>query len=295
MGSPTVAVIGASGLVGQALTRVLESHHYEVSGTYATRSLDGLTRLDITDAAPVHDYFRRVQPEAVFLTAALTHVDYCEEQPEEAFRINAEGTRNVAREAARWGVRMIFYSTDYVFDGSEGPYGEETQPSPVSVYGKSKLEAEKAIQAILKGALILRTTGIFGWDRSSKNFAMQIYQELQAGKSMRAPEDQFGTPTLVDYLAEASIRLFQQGTHGIVNVVGKDLLSRADFGKALAKVFGLDPALVEPVATSALQQRAQRPLRGGLKTEKLSQLLGTQAMPLEEALNRLRRQWRADD
>ena len=294
MASSRVTVIGASGLVGQALTRVLESHRYEVRGTYASRPAEGRTRLDLTDAAQVRDYFVRVQPQAVFLTAALTHVDYCEGHPEEAFRINAEGAKSVATEAARYGSKLVFYSTDYVFDGSDGPYDEGAQPSPVSVYGKSKLEAEKTVQTILKDALILRTTVVFGWDRSSKNFAMQVYHELQAGKPMRVPEDQFGNPTLVDYLAEASVRLFQQGTHGVVNVVGKDLLSRADFGKALAKVFGLDSALVQPVATSALQQRAQRPLRGGLKTEKLSQLLGIQAMPLEEALKRLRRQWRAD-
>lgn len=294
MGSPKVAVIGASGLVGQALTRVLESHHYEVSGTYANRPVDGLSHLDITDAARVHDHFRRVQPQAVFLTAALTHVDYCETHSEEAFRVNTEGAINVAREAVSCGSKLIFYSTDYVFDGREGPYDEKDQPGPVSIYGKSKLEAEQAIQAVLKDALILRSTVIFGWERSSRNFAMQVYHELQSGKSMRVPEDQFGTPTLVDYLAEASVRLFQQATDGIVNVVGKDLLSRADFGKTLAKVFGLDASLIESVPTAALNQHAQRPLRGGLKSEKLRQLLGTEAMALEEALKRLRRHWRAD-
>lgn len=99
-----------------------------------------------------------------------------------------------------------------------------------------------------------------------------------------------GSPT-VAVIGASGLVGHQQEASGVVNVVGKDLLSWADFGKALAKVFGLDAALVRPVATSALQQRAQRPLRGGLKTEKLSRLLGTQAMPLEEALERLRRRW----
>lgn len=294
MASFRVAVIGASGLLGQALTRVLESHRYEVSGTYRSRPAEWLTRLDITDDDQVRDYFSRVRPQAVFLTAALTHVDYCEDHPEEAFRINTEGAKSVATEASRCGSKLIFYSSDYVFDGCNGPYDEGAQPGPVSVYGKSKLEAEKAVQTILEDALILRATGIFGWDRSSKNFAMQVYHELQAGKPMRVPEDQFGNPTLVDYLAEASVRLLQQGAHGIVHVVGKDLLARSDFGKALAKVFGLDPELIQPVPTAALKQRARRPLRGGLRTEKLSRLLGTEAMSLEEALKRLRRHWRAD-
>ena len=294
MGSPRTAVIGSSGLVGQALMRVLEHNGHEVTGTYATEARDGLTPLDISDGAQVRDYFRRVQPQTVFLTAALTHVDYCEAHPEETFRVNVDGTKNVAGEAARYGSRLDFYSTDYIFDGKNGPYDEQAQPCPVSVYGKSKLEGERVIQEALEDYLILRTTIVYGWNRRSKNFAMQVYQNLLAGTPMQVPEDQVGNPTLVDYLAEASVRLVQQKARGVVNVVGKDLLSRAEFGKALARVFGADPKLILPVATPDLKQHAERPLRGGLKVEKLGRLLGTEAMSLEEALKRLRRQWRAD-
>ena len=294
MARSTAAVIGASGLVGQTLVRVLENNQYDVSGTYATHAVDGLVLLDIRDSSAVRKYFHKVQPEIVFLTAALTNVDYCEDHPEEAFRINTEGTKNVAREANRCGCKLVFYSTEYVFDGQNGPYDEEAQACPVSIYGKSKLEAERAIQDIVREHLILRTTVVYGWDRRSKNFAMQLYQNLQSGISMRVPEDQVGTPTLVDYLAEASVRLVQQETRGIVNVVGRDLVPRSEFAKALARLFGLNPDLIVPVPTSDLKQRAQRPLRGGLSVTRLSRLLGTEAMALDEALKRLRRQWRGD-
>lgn len=294
MGSQRAAVIGASGLVGQALMRVLENNQYEVTGTYATHPADGLISLDIADASAVRDTFRLIQPQVVFLTAALTNVDYCEDHPEEAFQTNTEGPRNVAKEAARCRSKLVYYSTDYIFDGKSGPYDEEAQPCPASNYGKSKLEAERGIQEILDDYLILRTTVVYGWDRRSKNFAMQVYQKLQAGIPMQVPEDQVGNPTLVDYLADASIRLVQQETRGIVNVVGRDLLSRSEFGKALAKVFDMDPEMITPVPTAGLKQRALRPLRGGLKIEKMSQLLGTEAMSLEEALKRLHRQWRGD-
>ena len=294
MGSRSAAVIGASGLVGQALLRVLENNQYEVTGTYATHPADGLISLDIADASAVYDFFRQIQPRTVFLTAALTHVDYCEDHPEEAFQTNTEGCKNVAKEAARSRSKLVYYSTDYIFDGKSGPYDEEDQPCPTSNYGKSKLEAERVIQETLEDYLILRTTVVYGWDRRSKNFAMQVYQKLQAGIPMQVPEDQVGNPTLVDYLAEASIRLVQQETRGIVNVVGKDLLSRSEFGKALARAYGLDPEMITPVPTARLKQRALRPLCGGLQTERLSQLLGTEAMSLEEALKRLRRQWRGD-
>ena len=294
MSSQKAAVIGASGLLGQVLMRVLEINQYEVAGTYATHPGDRLTPLDIADTLAVRDYFRLIQPQTVFLTAALTHVDFCEDHPEEAFRINAEGIKNVANEAAHCRAKLILYSTDYIFDGKDGPYDEQAEPCPVSIYGKSKLEGETVVQKILEDYLILRTTVIYGWDRRSKNFAMQVYQKLQSGIPMQVPEDQIGNPTLVDFLAEASIRLVQQDTRGIVNVVGKDLLSRSEFGKALARAFGLDPEMITPVPTADLEQRAQRPLRGGLKIEKLSQLLGTEAMHLEEALKRLRRKWRGD-
>lgn len=294
MAKARAAVIGAPSLVGQALMRVLENNQYEVAGTYATRPTDGLSQLDIRDPSAVRDYFDRIRPEVVFLTAAATNVDYCEDHPEETFRTNVEGAKNVAREVGRCGCKLVYYSTDYIFDGKNGPYDEDAQGCPVSVYGKSKLAAEKAVQEIVEDHLILRTTVVYGWDRRSKNFAMQLYQRLQAGMPMQAPEDQFGNPTLVDYLAEASVRLVEQKTKGIVNVVGRDLLSRFEFGKALARVFELDPEMITPVSTASLKQRAQRPLRGGLKIEKLNRLLGTEAMSIEEALKRLRRQWRGD-
>ncbi len=294
MASPKAAVIGASGLVGQALMRVLESHQYETTGTYATHPGEGLAFLDVRNASSVEDYFRSVQPQMVFLTAALTHVDYCEEHPEEASRVNTEGARNVAEAAARHGCKLVFYSTDYIFDGRSGPYDEEAEPSPASVYGRSKLEAERVVREIVKNHLVVRTTVVYGWEPYSKNFAMQLYQKLLTGTPMEVPEDQYSNPTLVDYLAEASVRLVQGDVQGVVNVVGKDLLSRADFARALARVFGLDPEMIVRVSTASLGQRAPRPLRGGLKTERLAQLLGTEAMPLEEALKRLRRQWRGE-
>ena len=294
MDNQKAAVIGASGLLGQALMRVLENNQYEVSGTYATHPGEGLMHLDIRNSSQVCDYFRLVRPQIVFLTAALTGVDYCEDHPDETLQINTEGTRNVAKEAARCHSKLVFYSTDYIFDGKNGPYDEQAQACPVSIYGKSKLGAERAIQEILEDYLILRTTVVYGWGRRSKNFAMQVYQKLQGGTPMQVPEDQVGNPTLVDYLAEASIRLVQQETRGIVNVVGKDLLSRSEFGKELARIFGLDPEMVTPVSTASLKQRAQRPRLGGLKVEKLGRLLGTEAMSLGEALKRLRRQWRGD-
>ncbi len=295
MASGKSLVVGASGLVGGALMRVLRRAQIDVAGTYAKNPRPGLEPLDITYSARVRACVERHRPAVIFLTGALTHVDYCEEHADEAFAINVEGPRAVAEAARAAGARLVFYSTEYVFDGNAGPYDEEEPPSPLSVYGRSKLAAERAILETLDDALVLRTTVVYGWDAESKNFAMQVYQKVRVGERMTIPADQFGNPTLAEYLAEASVALVRQDARGVVNAVGKDLVARSDFALALVKLFGGSPDLIVPVTTDSLKQKAPRPLRGGLKPAKLERLLGRDAIPLGIALKRLDDQRRAEE
>jgi dTDP-4-dehydrorhamnose reductase len=284
-------VIGASGLVGRCLMRSLNKSGVATLGTYANRPSAGLRQLDITDASGVADCVSALRPRTIYLTAALTHVDACEDQTETARRINVLGPRLVAAAAQRTGATLVFYSTEYIFDGADGPYSEEAAPNPLSVYGRTKLEAENAIRDILPAALIVRTTVVFGWDRLSKNFAMQIYDRVQAGLDMTIPDDQLGSPTWAGYLADTSVLLTQSGASGVVNVAGKETVSRTDFARALVRLFGGMPERVIPVPTATLRQRAARPLRGGLRTDKLHKLLGAPPLSLEESLERLRLDW----
>lgn len=285
-----VLVIGASGLVGGALMRVLKTSQTDVVGTYARFPGAGLEALDITSSTQVRACVERHRPATIFLTAALTHVDYCEDHPDEAFAINVEGPRAVAEAARALDAQLVFYSTEYVFDGKAGPYDEDAHAAPLSVYGRTKLAAERAIRETVDRALILRTAVVFGWDSNSKNFAMQVYHKVRAGEQMTIPMDQFGNPTLAEYLAEMSLALAQRGVRGILNVVGKDLIARSDFARALVKLYEGSPDLVVPVTTASLKQKAARPLYGGLRTEKLERLVGRKAMPLDDALERLERE-----
>lgn len=284
-------VIGASGLVGQEVMRRLTRAARPAVGTYVNQARDNLRRLDITEDAQVQRFCDEIGPQTIYLCAALTQVDYCEEHPEEAYRQNVEGPRSVARAAARLGARLVFYSTEYVFDGKNGPYDEDAPTAPLSVYGKSKRDGEIAVREILPEALILRTTVVYGWDPLSKkkNFAMQVYERVQTGQEMTIPFDQIGNPTLADYLAECSIELADQPVSGIVNVVGKDLLPRTDFTRALVRSLGGDVSRVTPVTTASMKQKAARPLQGGLRTEKLARLLGREALALDQALDRFNR------
>ncbi len=288
-------VIGASGLVGGALVRALERSGVEAVAATRSRPIDGGIRLDVSDASAFERAFTAARPDVVFLAVNVPGgVDRCEEHPDEAHAVTVEGTRHVAAAAARCGAVLVYYSTDYVFDGASGPYGEEDAPNPVSVYGRTKLEAEQAVRKLAPRHLIVRTTAVYGWDRASRNFAMQVWERLGAGQSMRAPDDQLCNPTLAEFLAEASLRLVQMGAEGVVNVVGKDRVSRAELGRQLARAMALDPGLITAVPTRELGQKAARPLQGGLKTEKLTALLGTEPLDLPESLKRFRRGWRAD-
>ncbi len=288
-------MIGASGQVGRALLRVLQDSGIETIGTYHSRQISGTYKLDVSDENAVRSCLETVKPNMVFLTVNTQGgVDYCEDHPEEAETLNVLGTRNVATCAAEYGALLVYYSTDYIFDGEAGPYSEEDSPCAINIYGRTKWEAEQLVQTLVPAHLILRTTAVFGWDRASRNFAMQVWENLESGTSLRVPEDQWCNPALVDYLAEASVRLIQMGAEGTFNVVGRDRMPRSKLAKALARSMALDSALILPVPTSELEQVAPRPLQGGLKTEKLERTLGTEPLDLNESLKRFRRSWRAD-
>jgi dTDP-4-dehydrorhamnose reductase len=279
-------VIGATGLVGGELIRQLHAQGIEATGTSHSRSRAGLTPLDVTDAQAVERLARAFAPTAIFLPAALTAVDYCESHQDEAWRSNVEAPGRTAALANRLGAKLVFFSTEYVFDGRDGPYSEDDPINPLGVYARSKAEGERAVGEAGAEHLIIRTTVVYGWDPESRNFAMQVWERLSRGEGMRVPGDQLGNPTLVDFLVEATIQLAEAGVQGVVNVVGRDRVPRTEFAVRLANALGLNPGLIEPVTTAELNQIAPRPLNAGLRTDKLSGLLGRPAPTLDDAISR---------
>ena len=274
---------------------VLERVGYSATGTYFSKARPGLVPLDVADAAAVRACFAATQPAVVFIANnSAGGVDWCEDHSDEARAQHVGGTQHVLDAAAAHRTRVVFYSTDYVFNGAAGPYREDAEPSPISVYGRAKRDAEAMVLAYPHGALVVRTTAVVSWNRSSPNFAMTVWNVLSSGAPLRAPNDQWCNPTLAEFLAEASVRLVQEGANGIFNIAGKTRMTRADLAVALAKAMALDSALIQPVTTAALNQRAARPLQGGFDTAKLTDVLGTEPLDLPASLQRLRRQWRAD-
>lgn len=287
-------VIGASGLTGSALMRALDQAGLDAVGTFRQRPRPGLVPLDVTDGQAVAEMIAAARPQLIFLAAALVLAERCEDDPRMAFEVNAEGAYHVALAAASQHAKLVFYSTDAIFDGEQGPYAENDAPNPLSVYGRTKLAAEQVITETLPDHLIIRTTTVFGWDRDSKNFAMQLWERLRTGDPLRVPNDQWGNPTLVDYLAQTSVRLAQDGRAGVLNVVGKDHMPRSEFACRLAANLGLDRDLIMPVPFREAGRRAFVPLQAGLRTDRLRATLGREPMTLDEALSHFRSQWQAD-
>ncbi|MBI5240394.1 MAG: SDR family oxidoreductase [Elusimicrobia bacterium] len=278
-------VVGASGQLGAALASLLRERRVSVTGTHCSRPKDGSLPLDIRDRDAVRRCLDAVAPDLVFLTQnAPGGVDFCEEHPEQAQAVIVGGMRHVLEAAAPRRARIVLFSSDYVFDGEAGPYSEEAAPRPISAYGKAKLEAERLLHSYPHGALIVRTTAVFSWAPGTKNFAMQVHERLRAGQAFQAPDDQWCNPTLAEYLAEACLRLVQSGRDGVFNVVGRDWMTRSELAAALARAMSLDPGLIRGVPTRVLGQKARRPLKGGLTTDKLRSALGEAPPDLPQAL-----------
>jgi dTDP-4-dehydrorhamnose reductase len=243
-------------------------------GTYLRHPQQGLVHLDIRDETATLRLVEEVRPAIIYMTAAEPSADVCEANPRECAAVTAGGAAAVARAAREVGATVVYFSTDYVFDGLAGPYSEEATTSPINEYGRVKVAAEEAVRSTSQRALIVRPSGVYGYEPRGKNFVMGLRARLLRGDTVRLPHDQIGTPTHVDDLVDAVLALVNADQSGIFHVAGPDAMDRFSFGRLIADVFGLDASRLTSASTVELAQSAPRPLRAGLRTEKLQQALG---------------------
>jgi dTDP-4-dehydrorhamnose reductase len=278
----TALVIGASGQVGGALLRHLGPR---AVGTYRSRPLAGLRFLDAHDRSSTRALLDEFQPEVVFFPAAEPNVDWCELHPDDARQANVVPALETLAETTATGAQMVFFSTDYVFDGQTGPYDEDDEPNPLSVYARHKHQIEESVRKA--GGTVVRTTTVYGWEPSpGKNFVLRLVANLRKGERVTVPSDQLATPTWSAELATGAAAVAERP--GIWHVAGPEFLSREGFARLIAEVFALDESLIASVPTASLNQPARRPLRGGLRTDKLRRETGLTFLPVREALLRLR-------
>ena len=284
-------MIGASGLLGQALAREAGARGDRVTGTYSGEPVGGLRHLDLADAEAVGRLIAETRPALVALAAAMTHVDGCEARPDLAHRLNALAPGTVAEACRGIGARLVHFSTDYVFDGREGPSDEDKAPNPLSVYGRTKLEGERNALAALPSALVIRTCANFGWNRlrGKENSVTTVVNRLRRGEPVPLFTDQWVSPSYVPHVARAALDLLEKGASGVVHVATAGCQTRLEAGEAVADVFRLPRELLRPTTMAGSRLVAPRPARSCLASRRLGRFPDIPVPTFREALEDMRR------
>ena len=282
-----IFIVGASGFVGRIMYEYLSKNH-ETYGSFYSNPAKGLIHLDMTDQNEVAEILTSLKPDMIIHPAANPNVEYCEEYPKETWQVNVEGSKNLIEIARDIGAKFVYFSSDYVFDGINGPYSENDIPSPINEYGLQKLAVEKLIKNSLENYLIIRITIVYGWERRGKNFVMGLIKNLKNGRSMNIPIDQIGSPTYVNNMVQVVKELIESDKIGIYHVAGTDLMNRYTFAKNVAEIFELDENLLIPVTTNQLGQIAKRPLNAGMRVDKVKKDVSIRVMNVREGLEEMK-------
>lgn len=292
-----VLITGANGLVGQELVSLLSLHpDFDVLATALDNSSRlpggsfGYTPLDLTQHKDVRDLMINFTPDVVVNCAALTHVDVCEKDRKACWAVNVEAVENLARCCLQVGAKLVHVSTDFVFDGLEGPYNEEARPDPVNFYGKSKLAAENAIRkAGLSNWTIARTVLVYGTGHklSRSNFVLWVIDQLSKGNKIRVVDDQWRTPTYAPDLAQGLHKLVRYDKRGLYHLSGREFMSVYEFAHKIASTFDLNASLIERIDSASLNQEAVRPPRTGFIILKAETEFGYKPRALDASLAHL--------
>ena len=292
-----ILIIGANGFLGRTLLSKfvqendlqIELFAADIDISYISNTNSKCTTqvLDITEKDLVDQYIEKIQPDIVYLTAAMTNVDACEDFIDKANMINAEAPMFVANAVKKIGGKLIHISTDFVFDGEFGNYSEADEPNPISEYGKSKLKGEQNIIDSGADYVICRTSVIYGWPQEGvhQNFFSWAYGVAEQNKSLTIIKGQITNPTLVEDLANFLFQLSIKGDtihRQIFHTVGPESLSRFDFVSKMIKIFNFNSDLLSGV--DSFSQKAKRPDNSSLNTMKIQELNISTFKNIEESM-----------
>ncbi len=289
-----ILITGSNGLLGQKLVHKLskdpDTELIATSrGENRLKQQDGYTYvpLDITVQQEVDEVMDALKPEVVINTAAMTNVDACEADKEGCDKLNVDAVQYLVEACIRNSVHLVHLSTDFIFDGEDGPYDEEARPNPISYYGRSKLTAEEIIQKSEVRAAILRTVLVYGIaeDMSRSNIVLWAKGALEKGKEINVVDDQFRSPTLAEDLADGCILAARQKATGVYNISGKDQMSVLEIVEAVADHWKLDKSIINRVSSTTLNQPAKRPPITGFILDKARRELGYAPHSFEEGLS----------
>lgn len=281
-----LVVTGASGLLGANFLLTASRLGYETAGIAYRHKLRmpgvAILSADLTDEAATRKLISELKPTSIIHCAAATNVDWCEDHPQEAAKINVDASRWLAEMAYQLKAHFVYISTDSVFDGERGDYREEDEPAPVNWYAQSKLLGERAVLDSNPTALVARVN-IYGWNVQNKlSLAEWVLERLRAGEPVPGFTDVFFSPILANDLSEKLLAMLQRKLTGTYHLTGSERVSKYEFARRIAAIFGFDLTLVRPTQLSQAGLRARRPLDISLNTLKVSAALG-HTMPSVDA------------
>lgn len=284
-----ILITGAEGLLGSNLSTMYAKGHEVYATDIVAPKIHGCLnyKLDILNKEDLK-IIEDKRPDILVHCAALVDVDYCEQHPEEAEKINSLGTKNIAEAARKSDSYLVHISSDAIFDGIDGNYKEESCPNPLNIYGKTKLSAEHHVQQIGIDYAIIRTN-IYGWNRRSKySLAEWMLSRLEKLEQLPAFRDIYFSPILVNNLGEAILELSHLRYKGILHLAGSESCSKLEFAEKIAEVFSLDNKFIEPISIDDLNLKATRAKNMSLSTEKARGLLKTKLLNLHEGLKQFK-------
>ena len=297
----TILITGANGLLGQKLVELLvqESTVDLIATAKGENRLPNsagyrYVSLDITDSGEINTVFDTYQPHVVIHTAAMTNVDTCETDQTGCELLNVTAVAYLIEACQKRDTFLCHLSTDFIFDGADGPYTEEAIPNPISVYGASKLRAEKLLETSSIRWAIARTVLVFGIvsDMSRTNIILWVKKSLEEGNQINVVTDQFRTPTLAEDLAMGCWLIAHKEAQGIFNISGSDFLTPYEMAIKTANFYGLPVELIKQADSSTFSQPAKRPPRTGFILDKARRELGYQPRTFDEGIALMAKQIR---
>tara|TARA_B100000287_G_scaffold344678_1_gene331917 strand:+ start:31 stop:891 length:861 start_codon:yes stop_codon:yes gene_type:complete len=283
----SILLTGAYGQLGLSFYNLFHSKYDIYCSSKNYNPKNGIY-LDISNPVLYEEVLNIVKPDLVINFAALTNVDLCEQKPELAYSVNLGGLTNLVD---LFDGPIIQISTDYVFDGENGPYAENDITNPINVYGASKLESEKILLENSKDNLIIRTNVLYDYSKNiSASFLNWVVESLKKESEINIVEDQWNNPTWTSSLAVVIEKAIDKGLSGLVHWGDGDWISRYEFANKIASAFSLKTSLIKPISTENLKQKANRPLKSGLKTHFAQKLLNLEPPTIEECLDSIKKQ-----
>lgn len=281
-----VLIFGGNGLVGKSFKKLFaKNENVKVFSTSRNPTSDQI-QCDVTKPNSLKDCFKQVNPSIVINCTNLAGgVNFCEDNPELSEKFHFEANKTMCELSVKADIPFVLISTDYVFDGNDGPYKEDDPKNPLNAYGHHKLKAENWITSNSTKHIIARTTNVCGWDPLTKtpNYLMQLYFNLSAGKPCNAPSFLSGNPTYVDELSQAIIDLLHNRNYGIFHVVGSSNINRFDWADKFCDLLEFDKSLLTDIK-AAPKNIVPRPFNSNLDTNKLEKAIGRKLSDVDQSL-----------